>query len=80
MCLKENSAAVPEAMREQPSNRHRWMFIHFCDANLACRKVQQLKPIDYPNRRQNAIWAEDNEFHRKIIFSDKAPFHLDGCV
>ncbi|KAL7724213.1 hypothetical protein ACLKA6_010198 [Drosophila palustris] len=43
--------------------------------------VQQLKPIDHPNRLLFANWvadrlAEDGEFYRKIIFSDEAHFHL----
>ncbi|XP_033224300.1 uncharacterized protein LOC117177598 [Belonocnema kinseyi] len=42
--------------------------------------VHQLKPIHHPNRIQFAIWAEDrliedDEFYRKIIFSDEAHFH-----
>ena len=47
--------------------------------------VQQLKPTDHPNCLWFANWAqdrlaEDDEFYRKIIFSDEAHFHLGGYV
>ena len=47
--------------------------------------VQQLKPTDHLNRLRSANWAqdclaEDDEFYRKIIFSDEAHFHFGGYV
>lgn len=47
--------------------------------------VQELKPRDHPMRFRFAKWANnqlaaDVEFHRKIIFSDEAHFHLSGYV
>jgi len=45
---------------------------------------QELKPLDHLKRRNFCDWAlqkfEDNQFHRKIIFSDEAPFWLNGFL
>ena len=47
--------------------------------------TQELKPLDHLKRRNFCDWAlqkfeEDNQFHRKIIFSDEAHFWLNGFV
>jgi len=47
--------------------------------------VQKLKPHDHPMRFRFAQWAEerlaeDEDFFRKIVFSDEAHFHLGGYV
>lgn len=96
----ENIAAVAESVREQPSTstRHRSQQLNVSRTSLMriLRKdlamkpykvqlVQQLKPVDHPNRLHFANWAEncladDAEFYRKIIFSDEAHFHLGGYV
>ena len=47
--------------------------------------TQELKPLDHLNHRNFSNWAlakveENEEFHRKIIFSDEAHFWLNGFV
>ena len=47
--------------------------------------TQELKPLDHLQRRNFSTWApakleENEEFHRKIIFSDEAHFWLNGFV
>ena len=47
--------------------------------------IQELKPHDHPMHFRFAPWTEDrlveNEhFYRKIIFLDKAHFHIEGYV
>jgi len=47
--------------------------------------TQELKPLDHLKRRNFSNWAlakleENEEFHRKIIFSDEAHFWLNGFV
>ena len=47
--------------------------------------TQKLKPLDHLKRRNFSNWAlskleENEEFHRKIIFSDEAHFWLNGFV
>lgn len=47
--------------------------------------TQELKPSDHQQRRVFADWVvemheNDPEFHRKIILSDEAHFHLGGFV
>ena len=47
--------------------------------------TQELKPLYHLKRRNFYKWAlakleENEEFHRKIIFSDKAHFWLSGFV
>lgn len=47
--------------------------------------AQELKPNDHRVRREFADWAlemmkADNDFHRKIIFSDEAHFWMNGFV
>ena len=47
--------------------------------------TQELKPLDHLKRRNFSNWAlakleENEEFHQKIIFSDKAHFWLNGFV
>lgn len=47
--------------------------------------TQELKPLDHMKRRTFSDWAlemfaENNDFHRKIIFSDEAHFWLNGFV
>ena len=47
--------------------------------------TQELKPLDHLKRRTFSAWAlqqieHDDEFHRKIIFSDEAHFWLNGFV
>lgn len=47
--------------------------------------TQELKPGDHQSRLAFAEWflemnAADTDFHRKIIFSDEAHFHLSGYV
>jgi len=58
---------------------HKDLFMKFYKVQL----VQELKPHDYPMRFCFAQWAEDclagdEEFYRKIVFSDEAHFHLGG--
>lgn len=58
------------------------------DLSLHAYKVQltqELKPADHAQRRTFVDWvlemqAGDNDFFRKIIFSDEAHFHLQGFV
>lgn len=58
------------------------------DLSLKAFKVQltqELKPVDHHKRRIFADWVlqmhqNDPDFHRKIIFSDEAHFHLGGYV
>ena len=45
--------------------------------------TQELKPLDHQKRRNFSNWAlakleENEEFHRKIIFSDEGHFWLNG--
>ena len=45
--------------------------------------TQELKPLDHLKRQNFSNWAlakleENEEFHRKIIFSDEAHFRLNG--
>ena len=47
--------------------------------------AQELKPLDHLIRQNFSNWAlakleENEEFHRKIIFSDEAHFWLNGFV
>lgn len=47
--------------------------------------TQELKPMDHLKRRTFSDWVlekmrQDDEFHRKIIFSDEAHFWLNGFV
>ena len=47
--------------------------------------TQELKPLDHLKRRNFSNWAldkleENEEFHRKMIFSDEAHFWLNGFV
>ncbi|GFS63733.1 putative DD41D transposase [Trichonephila inaurata madagascariensis] len=47
------------------------------------RLTQELKPMDHSKRRTFSDWAlekmrQDDQFHRKIIFSDEAHFWLNG--
>lgn len=47
--------------------------------------TQELKPLDHRKRREFADFAleqleNDNDFFKKIIFSDEAHFHLSGAV
>ena len=47
--------------------------------------TQELKPLDHLKRQNFSNWAlakleENEEFHRKIIFSDEAHFWLNGFV
>ena len=47
--------------------------------------TQELKPLDHLKRRNFSNWAlakleENEEFLRKIIFSDEAHFWLNGFV
>ena len=47
--------------------------------------TQELKPADHRQRREFANWvlenkAIDNDFCKKIIFSDEVYFHLSGDV
>jgi len=46
--------------------------------------VQELKPHDHPMHFRFTQWAEqrlvEDDFYRKIIFSDEAHFHLGGYV
>lgn len=47
--------------------------------------TQELKPLDHMKRRTFSNWAlemleEDDQFHRKIIFSDEAHFWINGFV
>lgn len=49
------------------------------------RLTQELKPMDHSKRRTFTDWAlekmrQDDQFHRKIIFSDEAHFWLNGSV
>ena len=46
---------------------------------------QEIKPLDHLKRQKFSNWAlakleENEEFHRKIIFSDEAHFWLNGFV
>ena len=58
------------------------------DLGLHASKIEltpELKPLDHLKRRNFSNWTleklEENEvFHRKIIFSDKAHFWLNGFV
>ena len=58
------------------------------DLGLKAYKVQltqELKPADHQQRRVFADWVlemheNDPEFHRKIILTDEAHFHLGGYV
>ena len=47
--------------------------------------TQEVKPLDHWKRRNFSNWAlakleENEEFHRKIIFSDEAHFWLNGFI
>ena len=47
--------------------------------------TQKLKPLDHLKRRNFSNWVlpkleENEEFHRKIIFSDEAHFWLNGFI
>ena len=49
------------------------------------RLTQELKPLYHLKRRKFSNWSlakleENEEFHRKIIFSDEAHFWLNGFV
>ena len=49
------------------------------------RVVQQLLPPDYLKRKNFAAWfirqcQFDSDFLHRILYSDKAHFHLNGCV
>ncbi|GFY77080.1 histone-lysine N-methyltransferase SETMAR [Trichonephila inaurata madagascariensis] len=49
------------------------------------RLTQELKPMDHSKRRTFSDWAlekmhQDDQFHRKIIFSDEAHFWHNGYV
>ncbi|GFY51998.1 putative DD41D transposase [Trichonephila inaurata madagascariensis] len=49
------------------------------------RLTHELKPMDHSKRRTFSDWAlekmrEDDQFHRKIIFSNEAHFWLNGFV
>ncbi|GFY47670.1 putative DD41D transposase [Trichonephila inaurata madagascariensis] len=49
------------------------------------RLTQELKPMDHSKGRTFSDWAlekmrQDDQFHRKIIFSDEAHFWLNGFV
>ena len=58
------------------------------DLSLKAHKVQltqELKPADHQHSRVFANWVlkiHENEpkYHRKIIMSDEAHFHLEGYV
>ena len=58
------------------------------DLDLHSYKIkltQELKPMDHLKRRTFSDWSLENmrqndQFHRKIIFSDEAQFFLDGFV
>ena len=58
------------------------------DLSLDAFKIKltpELKPLDHFKRRNFSNWAlakleENEEFHRKIIFSDEAHFWLNGFV
>lgn len=64
-----------------------WRILHK-DLGLHPYKIkltQELKPLDHMKRRTFSNWAldmmeENEEFHRKIIFSDEAHFWLNGFV
>ena len=52
---------------------------------LKIKLTQELKPLDHLKRRNFSNWAlakleENEEFHRKIIFSDEAHFWLNVFV
>ena len=52
---------------------------------LKIKMTQELKPLDHLKRRNFSNWAlakleENEEFHRKIIFSDEAHFWLNDFV
>ncbi|XP_053946532.1 uncharacterized protein LOC128855555 [Anastrepha ludens] len=72
----ENIAVAAESVEENP------------DLGLKAYKVQliqELKPADHQQRRVFAYWVvemheNDLEFHRKIILTDEAHFHLGGFV
>ena len=54
-------------------------------SNHKIKLSQELKPLDHQKRRMFLNWAEqqlenDSDFYRKIIFSDKAHFCLNGFV
>ena len=60
---------------------HKDLHLHTYKVQLA----QALKPLDHSKRHEWAEWFQemataDDQFLKKIIFSDKAHFHISGFV
>ena len=84
----EPNQSIPRRSQELGiAQRTLWRIIRK-DLGLHAFKIkltQELKPLDHLERRNFSNWAltkleENEEFHRKIIFSDEAYFCLNGFV
>lgn len=91
--VRDSVAARPSTSirhRGQELNLHRSTLQRILtkDLHLHAYKIQltqQLQPNDHGQRRNFTNWIleqlqTDHEFHKKIIFSDEAHFHLNGVV
>lgn len=84
----EPNRSIPRRSQELGISRTSLWRILRKDLGLHPYKIkltQELKPLDHLKRRNFANWMlgkleDDDEFHRKIIFSDEAHFWLNGFV
>ena len=84
----ELNQSIPRCSKELGiSQTTLWRVLHK-DLGLHPYRIkltQELKPLGHLKRRNFCDWAlqtfeEDNQFHRKIIFSDEAHFWLNGFM
>lgn len=85
---EEPSTSTRRRAQQLHLSRSSLMNIMHKDLHLHAYKVQlaqELKPLDHSKRREWAEWWQematvDDQFSKKIIFSDEAHFHLSGFV
>ncbi|XP_075149038.1 uncharacterized protein LOC142222673 [Haematobia irritans] len=85
---EEPSTSTRRRAQQLHLSRSSLMNIMHKDLHLHAYKVQlsqELKPLDHSKHREWAEWFQematvDDQFSKKIIFSDEAHFHLSGFV